>query len=117
MKIGTYQDVEVSYPAGPENEKVLMRVLIGEEEGAPNFVMRHFELLPGGSTPYHSHAWEHEVYVLSGQGKVNSDEGSTPIGEGSFVYVAPEMMHNFSASEESKLEFICVIPGKEKCGV
>ena len=51
---------------------VKIRWLIGEQDGAPNFAMRHFEVAPGGHTPHHSHDWEHEVFVLSGRGKVDS---------------------------------------------
>ena len=49
---------------------VKMRVMLGEPEGAPHFIMRHFTVDPGGSTPRHSHSWEHEVYVLKGSGAV-----------------------------------------------
>ncbi|MCX6639050.1 MAG: hypothetical protein NTW14_01030 [bacterium] len=38
-------------------KKARMAVLIGPEEGAPNFVMRRIELEAGGCTPYHQHAW------------------------------------------------------------
>ena len=33
------------------------RVMIGPQQGAPNFVMRVFDLPPGASSPYHSHDW------------------------------------------------------------
>ena len=32
--------------------------------------MRQFELAPGGHTPRHTHAHEHEVFVLEGAGVV-----------------------------------------------
>ena len=48
---------------------------MGDNVGAPNFTMRHFEVAPGGRTPFHAHPWEHEVYVLSGTGKVRQKGG------------------------------------------
>ncbi len=117
MKTGNYRDVEQTLPMGPENDRVRMRVLIGDGEGAPNFVMRHFEVLPGGSTPYHSHPWEHEVFVLAGRGRVNTEEGETLLAPGSFVFVPGGKTHNFETLGDSPLEFLCIIPREEKCGL
>ena len=32
--------------------------------------MREFELDPGGHTPQHFHPYEHEIYVLEGEGAI-----------------------------------------------
>jgi len=75
MKIVSYQDVTpVLY-----GEKIEKRVLIGPKQGAPTFVMRVFDLPPGTSSPYHTHDWEHEVFILSGEGVVVNAEGKTPV--------------------------------------
>ena len=91
-----------------------MRVVIGPEEDAPNFVMRVFDVKPGSTTPYHSHEWEHEVYVLSGQGAVRADSGETRLGPGSVVYVEPDELHCFSAGADESMRFICVIPRSDR---
>ncbi|MFP3903820.1 MAG: cupin, partial [Armatimonadota bacterium] len=45
-------------------EDVSIQWLVSEDNGgAPNFAMRRFVVEPGGSTPYHTHDWEHEVYT------------------------------------------------------
>ena len=49
---------------------VSKRVLIGKNEGAPTFYMRHFHISPHGFSPLHSHPWEHEVYIISGKGSI-----------------------------------------------
>ena len=49
-----------------------VRWLIGEDDQAPNFAMREFEVAPGGHTPKHFHDYEHEVYVLAGQRRRSS---------------------------------------------
>ena len=54
------------------------RVLIGPKEGAPNFAMRIIDMPPGTST-YHTHDWEHEVFILSGHGSLVSENGETPL--------------------------------------
>ncbi len=74
---------------------VSKRVLIGEEDGAPNFIMRQFTLQPGGKTPYHTHNWEHEVYVLSGTGIARHGDGESDISAGCAVLVLPNEEHGF----------------------
>ena len=107
MKIHTdYRDVSSS----EEAPGVDMRVVIGDREDAPNFVMRVFDVRPGSSTPYHSHGWEHEVYVLSGRGVVRSESGETGLVAGSVVYVEPDESHCFSSRGDEPMRFVCVIP-------
>ncbi|MFH1179934.1 MAG: cupin, partial [Candidatus Bathyarchaeota archaeon] len=67
MKAYHYKDIENQDVPAPA-EKVKIRWLINEKNGALNFAMRRFEVEPGGYTPYHTHDWEHEVYVLEGEG-------------------------------------------------
>ena len=78
-----------------EAKGVSMRVLVGPEDGAPNFVMREFTLEPDGRTPYHSHTWEHEVFVLEGTGVVVGEAGETPVEPNRAVFVAPSEKHCF----------------------
>jgi quercetin dioxygenase-like cupin family protein len=107
MKIHSdYREVKAS----EEVPGVDMRVVIGPNEEAPNFVMRVFEVEPGASTPFHSHPWEHEVYVFGGAGRVRSDAGETELSAGSVVYVAPDEQHCFSNAGDDLLRFVCVIP-------
>lgn len=91
-------------------EGVSKRVLAGPEEDVPNFVMRLFEVAPGGRTPNHTHDWEHEVFVVKGEGHAESSEGVRPIGPGSAVYVAPGERHGFVNTGDSVMRFICVVP-------
>jgi len=106
MKIYHYHEVEAS----EKSPGVEMRTVIGAKQGAPNFAMRVFQLVPGASPPIHSHPWEHEVFVLSGRGRVHSESGDTEIGEGSVVFVEPNEPHGFSSTGDEPLRFVCVIP-------
>ncbi len=63
---------EAEVPAPVEGVKI--RWLITEETGAPNFAMRQFTVAPGGSTPQHTHSWEHEAYILEGSGTIQGGE-------------------------------------------
>jgi quercetin dioxygenase-like cupin family protein len=101
---------QVQQELASEAPGVTVRWVIGEQDGAPNFAMRVFDVEPGASTPFHTHAWEHEVFILAGKGYVKSKEGETPLQEGNVVYVAPEEKHRFVNDGDTDLRFICVIP-------
>jgi quercetin dioxygenase-like cupin family protein len=90
--------------------KVRKAVLIGQEEGAPNFFMRKFDLEAGGHTPHHSHDWEHVVFVLSGSGTLKGVGGEYELKPGASVFVAPNEEHQFIADRESGLSFLCTVP-------
>lgn len=89
---------------------VSLKIIAGKDDGAPNFVMRHFTIEKCGHTPFHSHAWEHEIFVLSGKGMLRSAQGKTLLTPGMAVFVPPNEMHSFLADEKEPLSFICVIP-------
>ena len=89
---------------------VKIRWLISKNEGAPTFAMREFEVEPGGYTPYHSHDWEHEVFILEGEGVAVGTDGETPIKPGMVVFVPGGQMHNFRNTGTQTLRFLCLVP-------
>lgn len=92
-----------------------MRMLVGPEEGARNFHMRHFEIEPGGFTPHHQHDYEHEILVLRGVGTAASEQGDRMIRAGDVIWVAPNEMHQFRNNGSEPLEFVCLIPAPQDC--
>ena len=107
MKIKKYLDAEPSL----EMPGVTKREVVNKDDGAPNFCMRVFELEPGASTPFHDHSWEHEVYVLEGNGvAVDKNRGETPVSVDSVVFVPGDETHCFKNNSDKTLRFICVIP-------
>ncbi len=47
-----------------------VQVLVGPEDGAPNFAMRRFVMGEGGGMPLHTNAVEHEQFVLRGRARM-----------------------------------------------
>ena len=110
MKLRHYESVE-SKPVemeGSSNCKV--RWLVGENEGAPNFAMRQFEVGPGGYTPRHSHPYEHEVFVLEGRGEVFEGSIRHDLNTGDVVLINPDEVHQFRNPTDQPLKFLCLIP-------
>lgn len=111
IKIGNSLDIPpIDYDDGETVRKARKRVLIGPEEGAPNFVMRRFTIGPDGHSPYHTHPWEHQVYVLAGRGEVRFAGGVAAVKPGNFAYVPPMDEHQFVNTGDEAFEFLCVVP-------
>ncbi len=96
---------------------VSMRMMVGRDDGAPNFSMRHFTVEPGGHTPRHSHNYEHEVFIVAGQGRVEHDGEFADISAGDVLFVEPNKVHQFVNDGEQPLQFLCLVPSKYDCGV
>ena len=88
-----------------------VQVLLGPADHAPNMAMRIFELAPQGHTPYHSHAFEHEVMILEGDIAVVTPEGDIPVKPGDVMLVMPEETHQFkNCSDSDTARFMCLVP-------
>jgi quercetin dioxygenase-like cupin family protein len=88
-----------------------VQVLLGPADKAPTMAMRIFELAPKGHTPYHSHAFEHEVMILTGDIAVVTPEGDIPVKPGDVMLVMPDEMHQFkNGSDTDTAKFMCMVP-------
>ena len=106
MKVCKYPDVKpVEEMPGVNKHDV-----ITAGDGAPTFCMRVFEVEPGCSSPSHSHPWEHEVFVFSGQGVASGDKGETPIAKDSVIFIPPNEHHCIINTGNELLRFVCLIP-------
>jgi len=89
-------------------------VAISDKDKAPNFAMRLFEVAPGGYTPFlHTHDWEHEIFILEGEGVTNDGEKVIKIKSGTVIYVAPNEKHQFKNTGTGTLKLLCLIPIKK----
>lgn len=115
MKIDSIEKHEQNVVTMPGAHGAKMRMLIGSQDGARNFHMRHFEVAPGGYTPHHQHDYEHEILVLRGAGTAVSEQGDRVMRAGDVIWVAPNEMHQFRNTGDEPLEFICLIPAPRDC--
>jgi len=97
-------------------KNVTVRWLISDKDGAPNFAMRLFEIAPGGNTPRHRHPYEHEVFVLEGQGTLIAGEAEHRLEPGVVAYVPADELHQFKSDDTSTLKMLCIIPQQGRCG-
>lgn len=93
-----------------------MAVMVGRESGAPHFALRQFKVEPGGHTPRHSHDYEHEVFIVSGTGHVLLEGEERAIRAGDVLYVRADSEHQFRATGNEPLRFLCMVPVERNCG-
>jgi quercetin dioxygenase-like cupin family protein len=89
---------------------VSIRVLLGPDLNVPNFILRVFDVEPGGYTPKHTHPFEHEIFVLEGRGEIVLEDGPNPLSPGDAAIVYPDELHQFRNSGDEVFRFICIIP-------
>jgi quercetin dioxygenase-like cupin family protein len=94
---------------------VKMAVMVGRQDGAPNFALRQFIVEPGGHSPRHQHDYEHEVYIVHGGGTVLLNGKEQPLKAGDVVYVPADHEHQFKAASGG-MTFLCLVPMSRNCG-
>lgn len=83
-----------------------VRWAITASQGAANFAMRIFELVPDKASPIHQHESEHEIFILSGQGEIETEDEIISISEGSVVFIQPNESHQFRNTGREPLRFV-----------
>jgi len=94
---------------------IRMAIMVGREDGAPNFALRSFRVEPQGHSPRHAHDYEHEVFIVGGGGEVLLGGEYRPIKEGDVVYVPADEEHQFRAGPDG-MRFLCLVPVERNCG-
>ena len=112
MKVTDYRNVSLEEVEMEGASNVKVRWLISDKDKAKNFAMRLFEIGTEGNTPNHAHDWEHEVFILEGNGEVKIDEKTFPIKKDTVVFVEPNQKHSFLNTGQGPLKFLCLIPYK-----
>ncbi len=111
MRVKQYNELKATLFDNDQAKGVAARVVIGKNDGANNFYMRVFEISPGGYTPKHSHDWEHEMFVHSGQGEVYGDGKWHQFKPGNVVFISGNELHQMRNTGKELLVVVCLIPG------
>jgi len=113
MKHVNYIDASLKEPEEEGAKAMRIRWLITKEDGAKNFAMRLFEVETGGYTPWHQHDWEHEVFILEGDGVAKSEKGEETFREGDVFFIPAMEWHQLRNTGKKVLKFLCLIPYKK----
>lgn len=113
MKHMHYSEIEEQVPPEEGIKDITIRWLITKDDGAENFAMRIFTLQPGGYTPHHTHDWEHELFMLEGDGVLRSGDVKEPFPQGEFAFIAANELHQIRNESDRVARVICLIPYKK----
>jgi quercetin dioxygenase-like cupin family protein len=108
--VGNKAGLDARPMAGDGIEGVVKRVLVSPEQGWDGWVMRLFDVDPGGHTPKHSHDWPHINFVASGNGVLFLDGEEHALTPGSYAFVPSNHEHQFRAAPDAPLSFVCIVP-------
>jgi quercetin dioxygenase-like cupin family protein len=99
---------------GPEAPGAAIRVLLSDEQdGAPVYKMRMIEIQVKGYSPLHSHPYEHENYILEGEGEVEINGQHYPLEPGLVVLVPANALHQYRNTGSTLFRFLCSIPNEK----
>ncbi len=107
-----YTEVDLEEPDEEGIKDLRVRWLISKKDGAENFAMRLFEIQPNGHSPLHQHDWEHEVFILEGNGVTRDKINEKPFKQGDVIFVPSMEWHQFINTAEDTLKLLCLIPYK-----
>ena len=110
MKSFHYTDIQLEDVNVEGQGQVGMRWLITKETGAEHFAMRMFEVAPKTQIAPHSHSWEHEVYILEGNGIFSNGEEDLTVGPGSVVFIPGDEPHQLYNCGDKPMRYLCLIP-------
>ncbi|MFG0328658.1 MAG: cupin domain-containing protein [Phycisphaerales bacterium] len=97
-------------------DRVQMRLLLGREDGAPTFAMRHFTVESGGHSPRHEHNYEHGIFIVAGRGSVEVAGETQEVAAGDSAFIPPNTVHQLRADQGEELQFLCMVPTTFDCG-
>jgi len=88
-----------------------IEILLGPEEGVPNFATRRFEIQPGGRIPCHRHdSIEHEQVILEGSMVISLDGREVEVKPGDCVFIPAGVAHWYENRGDDPVRFLCVVP-------
>lgn len=93
----------------PAGNATRSQLLLGPEDGAPNFAMRRFTMGEGGGMPRHINSVEHEQYVLRGRARVGVGDEVYEVSADDVLYIPAGVSH-FYQVVEAPFKFLCMVP-------
>ncbi|MEM2104014.1 MAG: cupin domain-containing protein [Candidatus Bathyarchaeia archaeon] len=110
MKVFNYSEVKAEKAEGEGASRLKVRWLITKDIGAENFAMRLFEMDPDGHSPLHAHPWEHEIFILEGEGTVVGADCERRFRAGDVIFIPPNERHQLKNDGKAAVKFLCLIP-------
>ena len=112
---GRWDDVdELIYKEadGSNTFRSITRRILFDSNGGQGIQVRYFEVAPGGWSTFEHHQHTHQVIIHRGSGTALVGYEARQVHEGDLVYVESNAWHQFSATNDEPLGFICIVPAE-----
>lgn len=93
---------------GAAFKSITRRILFDSNAGQGNQV-RYFEVAAGGWSTFEHHQHTHQVIIYRGSGTAVVGHQQQHVSEGDLIFVNSGEWHQFIASDEGPLGFICIV--------
>ena len=107
--INTWKDIEPKLIQTEEVQAVLKNVLVGPDDGAPDFVIRYFHVPVGDNTFFDQHDHEQGIVILHGKAKVQINDDFHELGPLDAIFISGGDIHKLVNIGDTPLGFFCVI--------
>jgi quercetin dioxygenase-like cupin family protein len=97
--------------AGTHFKSIIRQVLIADGDSLGT-ELRYFEIAPGGHSTLERHGHVHSVMVLRGRGQALVGADIHTLGVHDLVHVPPQTWHQFRATADEPLGFLCIVRSK-----
>ncbi|MFB6124829.1 MAG: cupin domain-containing protein [Halanaeroarchaeum sp.] len=101
---------DIDYEEQDAADGMFKGVLVGDEQGAPNFAMRRFRLDPGVEVPRHTNEVEHEQFAIEGPYVVGLEDEEFTVEAGDSLFIPAGSVHWYRNEGDEPVSFICVVP-------
>ncbi len=105
-----YTDISPEPVISSGAKNAYKRLLIGSTDGTPLFSLRMFEIENKGNTPFHTHDFEHVIYVVQGTASIKTAEAEHRAPAGTAAFIPPGERHTVINPGEGTLRFLCAVP-------
>ena len=86
---------------------VKKRVLVGKEHGARKFYLRHYTIAPGTVMSLDKHVYEHELFVIAGEGTYECDGAQRTVRAGDAIWIQSNQVHRVNNLGSEPLIVLC----------
>ncbi|MBR92112.1 MAG: hypothetical protein CL903_04855 [Dehalococcoidia bacterium] len=93
-----------------KNKNNYKNPILSIEDKVGDYVMLYVVHKKGESSPDHTHPWEHQAYITTGEGVLVCNGEEYPIKEGDCILVPANHRHQFINRGEKNLERVTVNP-------
>jgi len=95
--------------AGGTHFKSITRQVLFGECGPAGAELRYFEIAPGGHSTLERHEHAHSVMILRGRGQALVGNEIHSVAVNDLVRVPPQTWHQFRATTQLPLGFLCLV--------